>query len=334
MIYLDMNENHCAEPISVPSKDYSESYPREMERELLNRISDRISKTSKINESDLFLVHGIDDGIDIFLQFLKMSNKNILIDVPNYCGVLEAVKSYSVDAIFYDQGINYSSGKLFDMINSHKVHAVYLCDPRNPIGNCIDDVSDIIFQLQKRGILVFVDGAYAEYNKANDSYLGLLNTFDNIIYAKTFSKAYGLAGIRCGYLVTKNKGFKDYTTCIERAQPYRFSNYTLSIAGQALMNKRRLQQSIACMKENKNNLVSFLIERKIEYIESKTNFVLIKSNEKLQGMDTYLQEQGLLINNCNSFNLDGFYRVSIGSHCEIEKLKELMAAYMEGNYDI
>ena len=79
------------------------------------------------------------------------------------------------------------------------------------------------------------------------------------IIGRTFSKAYGLAGIRCGYIATSNQPFLEYLSAIHRAVPFRFSANTLNIAFSAISNQGRLKKTVQEVQETKNSFYNFWI---------------------------------------------------------------------------
>lgn len=194
MIHLDMNENRCTREIQLPHNDYQRFYPRYTECDLINIISD----IHRIDSENIYILNGIDEGIWLLLKHIQQYGVELYIDIPNYCGILEGIKVLDIKTVNNHHRDYYDVASTIRLLEKcpDKVKAAYFCSPINPLGTSIDRLREIIEICRKKQILVFLDQAYIEFCAFDDS-LYEYSKFDNLIIARTFSKAYGLAGIRC-----------------------------------------------------------------------------------------------------------------------------------------
>lgn len=161
MINLDMNENYLSSIIESPNSELQRTYLRFAEERML----DAISKLHCIPKGNLFLTNGIDEGILLFLQFIQKNNRCLYLDSPNYCGVFEAIGALGINA---KTETNYRFDSYYETLKNritkdNDIGAVYFCSPMNPIGTQIDRLSYCVKLCSERGIIVFLDQAYAEF---------------------------------------------------------------------------------------------------------------------------------------------------------------------------
>jgi len=328
MINLDMNENKCAEPILLGSKDISmSSYPRY----LSDTLTKKIAKKLNVNEEVVVLTNGIDEGIYLFCKYVSKCGWTMLVDIPNYIGIQEAINATDVNAVFIKQCKDYDYEKTIDFLKIHKeIKAVYLANPRNPFGDYLGGIERVISYCADNGVVVFLDEAYIEFC-AEDSLESIkLLGFDNLIVARTFSKAYGLASIRCGYILSSNYGFANELRKMWQAQPYHISQHSLVCALFALDDEDRLHKSIEKIGKLKNKFYILLDRFSIPYIKTKTNFVCVKN---INGLADYLKVNSINVMPTELVGLKGFIRITIGNDFEMDKLAQLIIAFGGGNYE-
>ncbi|MDP8959561.1 MAG: histidinol-phosphate transaminase [Actinomycetota bacterium] len=189
---------------------------------------------------------------------------------------------------------------------------VYVCNPNNPTGTYVpaDDLFEFIDRLPGR-LLVVVDEAYFEYAQAADygSALPLALERDNVLVTRTFSKVYGLAGLRVGYLV----GHPDTLDQLRRAQiPFSVSSIAQVAAMESLKYPVRVAERIQRNAEGLKLLSDELAERGIPFVESQTNFVYLKAGGDSQRAHQACLGKGAIIRPM----AEGWCRVSVGTEVE------------------
>jgi histidinol-phosphate aminotransferase len=144
----------------------------------------------------------------------------------------------------------------------------YICSPNNPTGTAVARRS--VEELARRATgLVIIDEAYAEF--ADENLLDLARDRDNVLVVRTFSKAFGLAGVRVGYGV----GAPALVREVEKARgPFKVSAVAMDAAVAALADDAWMRQHVALARENRDRLTHELRARSIDAIPSQANFVL------------------------------------------------------------
>lgn len=183
---------------------------------------------------------------------------------------------------------------------------IFICSPNNPTGN---QFGDEVLSIAERfkGLLV-LDEAYADF--ADQSFMKKALDYENVIALRTFSKAYGLAGIRMGYMVSNEELAKVMRSRIQR--PYSVSSLALRVARKALEHHEEFMVCIGELKKERERLIKRLkgLER-IKAFESKANFVMFGSDDGSLG--ERLAERGTLIRYLGKILGDGYYyRVAVG----------------------
>ncbi len=196
---------------------------------------------------------------------------------------------------------------------------VYLANPNNPTGSYLTS-SEIINLLEKlpKNIILVLDGAYAEYvTKADyDSSFSLADKFENVILTRTFSKAYGLAGLRIGWCYSSEK----VASILNKVKgPFNTQDIAQEMAMIALDDKKYLNLII------KNNIeIKKWFESELKKIDIKThpsegNFSFIEiSEEKAKKIFSHLANEGIIIRQLDSYGLPNCLRITIGTREEME----------------
>lgn len=189
---------------------------------------------------------------------------------------------------------------------------VYLCNPNNPTGTYVpgEDLFDFIDRLP-RSVLVVVDEAYHEFAQAADygSALPLALERDNVLVTRTFSKVYGLAGLRVGYLVG-HPGTLDH---LRRAQiPFSVGSLAQVAATESLEHPDRVTERIERNTEGLKLFSDELASRRIPYADSHTNFVYLKPGDDAGKAHEAMLRRGVIIRPME----DGWCRVTVGTEAE------------------
>jgi histidinol-phosphate aminotransferase len=197
---------------------------------------------------------------------------------------------------------------------------IYIANPNNPTGSYLtkDQVRELMSKIPDQ-VIVVLDGAYAEYVNKNDYDEGfsLVEDFENIILTRTFSKAYGLAGIRLGWCYSSQK----IATILNRVKgPFNTSTLAQKMALIALQDQDHIRMVVRKTKENKEWFENELDKIGIKFIPSFANFSLIELTIELANhLAEELEKQGIIIRQLNSYNLPNCLRITIGTKEEMEK---------------
>ncbi|HEX5354034.1 MAG TPA: histidinol-phosphate transaminase [Rhodanobacteraceae bacterium] len=197
---------------------------------------------------------------------------------------------------------------------------VYLANPNNPTGTWFDDLAlEAFLERTPRNVLVVVDEAYHEYVDAPGltTALRLAGRFPNLIVTRTFSKAYGLAGMRVGYLVAH----PGVASVLERLrESFNVNNVALAGAAAALADKSWLAKARAFNRAEREWLRGELLERGYRCLPSQTNFLLCVLPRGAAKLEHHLFERGVIVRPMGGYGLPRALRISVGSRAENRRL--------------
>jgi histidinol-phosphate aminotransferase len=196
---------------------------------------------------------------------------------------------------------------------------IYLANPNNPTGTYLtrNEIVSFLKELPKN-IVVVLDGAYAEYVMKDDYDGGfsLAEEFENIIITRTFSKAFGLAGLRIGWCYTSKK----IANILNKVKgPFNTQSISQEMAILALEDKEYLEKVV-----NNNYIVKKWFEDELKKLDinvynSEGNFSFVESSkEKVRKISTHLMNEGILVRQLDSYGLSNYLRITIGTKEEME----------------
>lgn len=307
MIFLDANEN--------PYNNGLNRYPDPQQVKLKTKIAE----FQKLSISNILLGNGSDEILDmLFRAFCIPDHDNIIILPPTFgiYKVLANVNDITCKEVLLKPNYQINTKEVLKNINL-KTKLIFLCSPNNPTGNLFEKES-ILELLKKFDGIVVIDEAYAEFSEA-DSWVDEIKNYPNLVVTRTFSKAYGLAGIRLGVCYANSEIIKVLNKI---KLPYNVNQITQDKALQALENKDRICNKVADIKINKQVLLKGL--EKVDFIEkiypSEANFILVKVDDAHRRYKELLQKNIVVRNRSNEPLCENCLRFSIGTKTEILNL--------------
>lgn len=185
---------------------------------------------------------------------------------------------------------------------------VFIANPNNPTGTLLtkEALYDFISALPS-SVLVVLDEAYIEYSPESDN-RALLDDFDNVVIVRTFSKAYGLAGLRVGYALSSEA----VATVLNRVrQPFNVNRLALAAAKTALLDKDFIKRAYQNNKEQMRWLEKQFDALGLAFIRSSSNFIMVEITDALAVYHALL-EQGVIVRPLVSYGLAGWLRITVG----------------------
>ncbi|MFW6414668.1 MAG: histidinol-phosphate transaminase [Verrucomicrobiota bacterium] len=196
--------------------------------------------------------------------------------------------------------------------------AVFVCNPNNPTGTMVgaDDVARLLEKVPNDVLIVF-DEAYAEIALAEmPETKRIIEQNENTVMLRTFSKAYGLAGLRIGY----GLACEEISAVLEKArQPFNVNRMAQKAALAALDDKSFIERSRELFWEGREVLVAMCEELGLEYVPTEANFILIKVGEGAKITDIFLRD-GVIVRPMAGYGLPEFVRVSFGTAEQNQKV--------------
>lgn len=277
-------------------------------------LSIALSLKLGVSQDQLLFGAGSDQIVEMIAQaFLCPGDESIMPfpSFPRYETVTRIMDGNPVE-IKLDQNYKVDLSGFIDAI-TEKTRVIWVCNPNNPTGTIVNTEEQLAF-LKKvpENILVVLDEAYYEYAKDDDypESLGLLDSFSNIIVLRTFSKAYGLAGLRVGYAVSSPSIIASLNKV--RA-PFNVNSAAQVAALASLSDDDFLRQSIESNNTGKHFLYKALGELGFEFIPTYANFIMIRLNLNSQHVFHSLLKEGIIVRPGVPFEMPDWIRLTIGT---------------------
>ncbi len=292
MLKLDFNER--ADSIPQWLKDFSVDASQLWKYPNRQAVEALIAEKLNANAEQVFLSNGGDESIELLFKLCKLNQNSILLPTPAFSQYTHNLKIWDIDHIIVEGLTNLAIDTEAIKKNLQANQWLIITRPNNPTGECIDHnvLIDLIVMAKNKGANVFLDEAYVEFYQANKEIEYAL-TYDNVISLRTFSKAFGLAGARLGYLIGNEKLIQQFKKV---AMPFNVNRLSLQVVKMALQNITEMQQYCAKIAQNRTEIYEFLRSCKIEVFDGKGNFLLFKVNEKQkQLLSSFMQKNGIQI---------------------------------------
>ena len=197
---------------------------------------------------------------------------------------------------------------------------VFIANPNNPTGSWVNpaELKDFVASMPS-GVIVVIDEAYLEYAAAGQGADAIqwLAKFPNLVVCRTFSKAYGLAGLRVGYCVS-NPQIADLLNRVR--QPFNVNNLALAGAEAGLDDMVFIKRTRDCNEQGMAILADGLQQLKLGFLPSAGNFLLVRVGAQAMEIYQRLLESGVIVRPVNNYGLDHYLRVTIGTESQIQVL--------------
>ena len=213
---------------------------------------------------------------------------------------------------------------------SEKTKLIFIANPNNPTGTMINynEIQELAAKIPEQTLLV-LDGAYAEYVDNYDGGLQLAKNSNNVFITRTFSKIYGLGGMRVGW----GFGSKSVIDALQRVRgPFNLSVPALAVAEAAIKDQDYVKK---CKEENnatRDWFISSLRKSGLACDNSFTNFVLprFKNQSQAELCDQYLQSKGFIVRRVDGYNLPDSLRITVGNRKTCERLVNIIDEFLVG----
>lgn len=329
LIRLDANEN-----IFLPKKVMSQflreivdeidvrTYPRCEEKQLVEALSEYLNLPTNY----IVIGNGSDQLIESIVKvFVKDTEKTISI-LPTFVMYKKITRNQGCGYVEVPLNKDFSLNVnvLLSKVDKNSI-LCFLCSPNNPTGNQFDR-REIIRVLEGFDGFVVVDEAYVDF--ASYSVVDLINEFDNLIILRTFSKAFGLAGLRIGYSLanpTLSKPLKGMQL------PFNVNKISILLAKKVIEQRDIFEAIVQKVKNERTQLFNKISQISgVATFNSDANFLFFKTEEDSNKVYYGLQKRGVLIRRFqNILGEDDFFRVTVGSHEMNRRFIESLTALCE-----
>ncbi|MDP4173051.1 MAG: histidinol-phosphate transaminase [Bacteroidota bacterium] len=318
-ILLDANENSLGSTAEGFDSLQLNRYPDPHQVDLKQAVGKYLSVDAK----NLFFGVGSDEIIDLLIRiFCNPAKDAIMILDPTYGMYKVAADVNDVESISVNLDENFQID--FQAVqNSYKdnVKIIFTCSPNNPTGNLIRK-QDLLKLCNDYNSIVVVDEAYVDFSGDN-SLIGEVNNYPNLVILRTFSKAWGLAGVRLGFTIA-NESIISFLFKIKA--PYNVNSLTRSAVLNAIANFEQKKSFVEQLVLERERIISEL--KKVPGVEkvyrSDANYLLFKC-KRASEVQKNMAESGIVIRDRSSYDmLDNCLRVSVGTVDENNKFLDLL----------
>lgn len=306
-VFLDANEN----PYNQPFNRYPDP--------LQITLKEKIAALKGVRPTQIMLGVGSDEPIDlIFRIFCEPAKDNVVAINPTYgmYGVCADINNVTYKQVNLNNDFSLDADKVLKACDKH-TKVVFLCSPNNPTGNSLDrkEIEKIILGFD--GIVV-IDEAYIDFSN-EPSWLASLDQYPNIIVLQTFSKAWGMAALRCGMAFASEEIIAFFNKV---KYPYNLNLLTQEAVYKQVENVEQKNEWVKALLLERSKLITELEALSLvkRIYPTDANFVLVKVDDA-NAIYKQLVEKGIIVRNRNNVTLcEGCLRITIGTPSENKQL--------------
>ncbi|KAF6245808.1 histidinol-phosphate transaminase [Nitrosopumilus sp. b2] len=313
VLKLDSNENFVINKKfqqDVISYARANSDVREYPLGGVEKLVSKLSKYLKVPEKMIGVGNGSDQILDLFLANLASKKTRILTSDPTFGFFEERCKLYGIPCTKIPFSSDMKLGIEKFNANLKKCQILYLDSPNNPTGFQFSK-NKLESLIKKFDGLVIIDEAYGEFG--DSSTVSLTKKYDSLIVVKTFSKAFGLAGLRLGYFVANKKIVEVFNQVLQ--YPYPLNTLAIEAGIASLEKVDQMREAAEIIKsERKKIIVNLRKYDAFTVFDSNANFVLFDAKGADKRVFAALVEQGISIRKLGKIGSHlGCLRVTVGT---------------------
>lgn len=266
-------------------------YPSLVFRPLLEQIAE----TEGVPTDHIVITGGSTEGLKATGLTYGIGQGEIIAADPTFQAMLRYAEGFGayVHRVPVDENLGHDLNAMEQRINN-KTRLIFVCNPNNPTGTLLDKnvLRDFCSSISKKAV-VFSDEAYYDFITEPDypSMVELVKEGMNVIVSKTFSKVYGLAGMRIGYLVAR----PDIASRLRKNIMAMTNVLAIEAAKEALKDDEFYKFSLVKNTEAKNAIYKTLDDLNLEYVKSHTNFVFFKSGRPISELIPAMKKENVII---------------------------------------
>ncbi|MFC2073313.1 histidinol-phosphate transaminase [Campylobacterota bacterium] len=295
----------------VDNANRAHLYPDDSMFELKAALAEKYA----VKDENIIIGAGSDQVLEFISRAVLDENSSVLMSAVTFA-MYEIYAKQMGAKIIRTASYEHKYDEFMEAYRMHKPKIIYLCTPNNPTGDATskEEVLKIINGVDSDTLIV-VDGAYMEYAAAKDEKYAItpndLLGFENVIYLGTFSKAYGLGGMRVGYGIAQTELINEL---YKMRPPFNISTLSLAAAIVACKDDDFVAESTALHQEQIKRYEAFAEEHGFKYIESYTNFITYLFDENMNSTKIAddLLKRGVIIRNLASYDMNAM-RITIGT---------------------
>ncbi|QCX00089.1 histidinol-phosphate aminotransferase family protein [Aggregatimonas sangjinii] len=307
----------------IDSFDKACRYPSIVLRELVLQLAEK----EGVTKDHIVITGGSTEGLKAAGLTYGLDGGELIAADPTFQSMLRYAENYG--GFVHRVPVNDKKGHDLEAMAKRvtgRTSLIFICNPNNPTGTLIEKgkLRDFCTSMDRKA-MIFSDEAYYDYITEPDypSMIELVKEGRNVIVSKTFSKVYGLAGLRIGYLVAR----PDISNRLKASVMAMTNTLAVEAAKTALKDDTFYKYSVAKNMEAKQMIYETLNDLNLEYIPSHTNFVFFKSGRHIDALSAAMEQEHVLIGR----PFPPFYdwaRISTGTLAQVEQFGKALKKVM------
>lgn len=317
-VFLDANENPYGSVTEVGYNRYPDPYQW--------AVKEKLAPIKGVHTAQIFLGNGSDEPIDLLIRaFCEPGQDNIIVLPPTY-GMYEVsanINNVEIKRVPLRPDYQLDTEQVLKVVDA-QTKIIWICSPNNPTANLISREAILKIITHFNGLVV-VDEAYIDF-VPEATLLPELNQYPNLVVLQTFSKAWGLAGLRLG-MAFASEGIVKVLNKIK--PPYNINGLTQEVLLEALDHEARKNTYVQEISKNRDTLEMALTQFPfVEYIApSDANFLLVRFNNS-KAVFEYLLNNKVIVRDRSKVKLcDNSLRITVGTEKENHQLITLLSEF-------
>ncbi|MEZ4488872.1 MAG: ATP phosphoribosyltransferase [Cyanobacteriota/Melainabacteria group bacterium] len=321
-VRLDFNESTAPQVI----EGYC-SYPE------YDPLLKELASIFEVDKENILPTNGTDEALSLIAStFIEPGRDRALVSTPTFAMIKRSVVLAGAELVEIPVKTNlqYDTEAIEEALKKQNIKLAVFASPDNPTGSLIDRAILERWLETFPGTLFVLDEAYADY--ANVSTIDLTEKYKNILVTRTFSKAWGLAGLRLGVIV----GDSVKLELIARLRmPYSVNSYVAELAPDLLSCKKRVADEASDLMKRKAKLIEELSTLNLDIVPGSANFFLVKLPGLGDSFIADLKKAGILVRDRSSKveddPMNGAVRITVGTKEENKLLLEAVKSWQKAN---
>ncbi|GAB3802418.1 histidinol-phosphate transaminase [Virgibacillus kimchii] len=300
---------------------YPDGYTQELRTKLANKLN--------LNEKQLIFGSGSEEIVQMICRAFLYPGTNTVMAVPTFPqykhnALIEGAEVKEVPLI---KGKHHLAKMAGEIDEATKV--VWLCSPNNPSGTVIpkEELQSFLNNCPSH-ILVVLDEAYYEYMEDDAETIEWFSSYENVIILRTFSKAYGLAGLRIGYGISNPNILRKIDVV---RGPFNTTSIAQKAAIIALEDQNFIKETKQKNQKVKQSFEIFLDKIGWEYYPSQTNFLLVSTPVSGIEVFDYLLEKGFIVRPGELLGIPNTMRITIGNEADMKELENALLTFHQNH---
>lgn len=270
----------------------------------------------------VMMTNGSDQAMDVLFRTFTSAGDKVIIPSPSFAMFYQCATLMGNEVVMpsYEENLAFPLAEVLDGIDG-RTALVVICNPNNPTGTVVElaDIERVVERARECDSMVFVDEAYFEF--CGITAACLIDKYPNLIITRTFSKAFGLAGLRIGFALSQSTNIEEMKKV---RGPYDV-NMVAAVAASAALDDVSYVESYVeeVVNEAKPLVESFFRENGVKFWPSGGNFILFRPGDADE-LNEFLDENGVRVRPSSGININGTLRVTIGT---VDQMKRFISVY-------